>query len=82
MKEVKIRLDEKTIEILSKIESFQRETFINYCIRLGENSDLYKVLTNEKAPEVSESLEEIKEDNPTKTKKEEKQEFDDFVITF
>ena len=47
MKEVKIKLDDKVVEILSKIEPFQRETFINYCVRLGVKSHLYKILVGE-----------------------------------
>ena len=44
MKEVKIKLDEKSIEILSEIDSIHRESLINFGIRLAKNTEYFKIL--------------------------------------
>jgi len=47
MKEVTLKLDETSIEILSHLDAIHRETFINYCIRIGKQAELYGVMTGE-----------------------------------
>ena len=47
MKDVQIKLDDESIEILSKVESLHRESLINYGIRLVQNTEVFKVITGE-----------------------------------
>jgi len=63
-REVQIILDEKSIKILKELSKIHINSFINYCIRLGEKSELYEILTGK--------AEEIKV--PKLTEKEEKSE--------
>lgn len=50
-REVQIVLDEKSIKVLKELSKIHINSFINYCIRLGEKSDLYEILTG-KAEEI------------------------------
>jgi len=47
MKEVNIKLDDKSVEILNKVDALHRESLINYGIRLLAESQNFKVLTGE-----------------------------------
>jgi len=69
--EIKVTLDNKSIEILKKVDMIHRDTILNLGIALIEKTGLYKTLTNEKT---SDKLDEIISlDNlPTITKNEEK----------
>jgi len=60
MKEVKIKLDDKSLEILKEIDTIHRESIINFGIRLAENTEYFKILKGEEAK--IETIEEIKED--------------------
>ena len=45
--DIQIRLDEKSKEILSKVDALHRESLINYGIRLLQDSANFKILTGE-----------------------------------
>jgi len=47
MKEVKIRLDEKSLEILKDINAIHRESIINFGIRLASKTEYFKILKGE-----------------------------------
>jgi len=47
MKEVKIRLDNKSLEILKDIDSIHRESIINFGIRLASQTEYFKILKGE-----------------------------------
>jgi len=47
MKEVKIRLDDKSLEILKDIDSIHRESIINFGIRLASQTEYFKILKGE-----------------------------------
>jgi len=71
MKEVTLKLDETSIEILSHLDAIHRETFINYCIRIGKQAELYGVMTGsmDVEPQISGSIKEetveVPEPEPT-----------------
>ena len=69
MKEVKIRLDEKSIEILNEIDPIHRESIVNFGIRLASETDYFKILKGE-----VESTENLVSINEEKTKQESKKE--------
>jgi len=54
-KEIKLSLDDKSVEILEQMDALHRQTFINYCIRIGKMSELYGVILGDDA--VIETLE-------------------------
>jgi len=64
MKEVKIRLDEKSIEILNEIDSIHRESIVNFGIRLASETDYFKILKGE--TESAENLVQINEETHKK----------------
>lgn len=69
MKEVKIRLDDKSVDILKEVEAIHRDSLINFAIRLLENHPHYKIIKGE-----IESIEEVSNlDVINETKVEEKQ---------
>jgi len=43
-REVQIVLDEKSIKVLKELSKIHINSFINYCLRLGEQSELYEIL--------------------------------------
>jgi hypothetical protein len=45
--EITLKLDEKSKNILEKVEGFHRTSLINYAIRLLEKSEVYKVISGE-----------------------------------
>jgi len=47
MKEVKIKLDDKSIEILKEVEAIHRDSLINFSIRLLEQHPHYKIIKGE-----------------------------------
>jgi len=68
MKEVKIRLDDKSIEILNEINPIHRESIVNFGIRLASETDYFKIL---KGVENAENLVSINEEKPKKEFKKE-----------
>ena len=69
MKEVTIKLDEKSIEILKEIEKIHVNTIINYSIRKLKNDKFYKMLVgDEDANECEIEDEEVEESIQTQTK--------------
>jgi len=77
-REVQIVLDEKSIKVLKELSKIHINSFINYCIRLGEKSDLYEILTGKaeeiKVPKIVEKeepkeVEKPKEETATQTQK-------------
>ena len=64
MKEVKIRLDEKSIEILNETDSIHRESIVNFGIRLASETDYFKILKGE--IESAENLVQINEEKQSK----------------
>ena len=64
MKEVKIRLDEKSIEILNEIDSIHRESIVNFGIRLASETDYFKIIKGE--IESAENLVQINEEKQSK----------------
>jgi hypothetical protein len=68
MKEVKIRLDDKSIEILNEINPIHRESIVNFGIRLASETDYFKIL---KGVENAENLVSINEEKPKKESKKE-----------
>jgi len=77
MKEVKIRLDDKSVEILKEVEAIHRDSLINFAIRLLEEHPHYKIIKGEKVENITElnksedvsKLNNLEEE--TETKKEE-----------
>jgi hypothetical protein len=73
-KEITLTLDDKSVEILDKLDALHRATFINYCIRVGTKTDLFGVLLGEKEIEnilpeicnINTTKEEVKAEEPTK----------------
>ena len=53
MKEVKIKLDEKSLEILKEVDPIHRESIINFGIRLAANTEYFKILKGEIDSQVS-----------------------------
>jgi len=47
MKEVKIKLDDKSLEILKEIDTIHRESIINFGIRLASQTEYFKILKGE-----------------------------------
>ena len=47
MKEVKIKLDDTSLEILKEVDSIHRESVINFGIRLASQTDYFKILKGE-----------------------------------
>jgi len=69
MKEVKIRLDDKSLEILKDIDSIHRESIINFGVRLAAQTEYFKILKGE--IEDAENLVSINEEKTKETKVEE-----------
>ena len=73
MKEVKLKLDDKSIEILSEIDNIHRESIINFGIRLASQTEYFKVLKgdddvevlNEISSETKEEVKQVEETAPT-----------------
>ena len=65
MKEVKIKLDDKTIEILSDIDPIHRESIINFGVRLASQTEYFRILKGEENVEV---LNEISTETKSDTK--------------
>ena len=47
MKEVKIKLDDKSLEILKEIDTIHRESIINFGLRLASQTEYFKILKGE-----------------------------------
>ena len=47
MKEVKIKLDDVSLEILKDVDPIHRESVINFGIRLASQTDYFKILKGE-----------------------------------
>jgi len=47
MKEIKLQLDDKSVEILEGVESLHRTSLINYGIRLLKGTDVFKTISGE-----------------------------------
>ena len=72
MKEVKVRLDDKSVEILKEVEAIHRDSLINFAIRLLEAHPHYKIIKGEvEAIEEVSNLEAINE-SKTEAKQPEK----------
>jgi len=73
MKEVKIKLDDKSLEILKEIDTIHRESIINFGIRLASQTEYFKILKGEieKVEDIvsinEEKKEEIKEEKVENT---------------
>jgi len=62
MKEVKIKLDEISLEILKDIDPIHRESIINFGIRLSSQTEYFKILKGE----VEENLISLNEEEEVK----------------
>ena len=54
MKEVKIKLDDKSLEILKEIDTIHRESIINFGLRLASQTEYFKILKGEINIEIEE----------------------------
>jgi len=68
MKEVKIKLDDKSLEILKEIDTIHRESIINFGIRLASQTEYFKILKGE--IEKVEDIVSINEEKKEETKEE------------
>ena len=80
MKEVKIRLDDKSVEILKEVEAIHRDSLINFAIRLLEGHPHYKIIKGEVIEDIKEVLE--IDTKPEKEIKQVKEEKEDVDVTF
>jgi len=69
MKEVKLKLDDKSVEILGEIDPIHITSVINFGIRLAKDTSYFKILKGEENVEVEELIAE--KDTPKKSKNEE-----------
>jgi hypothetical protein len=74
MKEVKIKLDDKSLEILKEIDPIHRESVINFGIRLASQTEYFKILKGE--VEEAENIVAINEERKTNSKEKEVKEED------
>jgi len=75
MVEVKVGLDDKSIEILDKLDKVHKQSIINFGIRLAKDTDFYKILVGEEDIVIKNNEDEdLIEDETKPTKKPKKQE--------
>jgi hypothetical protein len=68
LKEVKIKLDDKSLEILKDVDPIHRESIINFGVRLASQTEYFKILKGEL--EEAEDLVSINEETKTSKKEE------------
>jgi len=69
MKEVKLKLDDKSVEILGEIDPIHITSIINFGIRLAKDTSYFKILKGEEDIKVEELI--VEKDTPKKSKNEE-----------
>jgi len=57
MKEVKLKLDDRSVEILGEIDPIHITSIINFGIRLAKDTSYFKILKGEEEIEVEELVE-------------------------
>jgi len=80
MTEVKIGLDDKSIEILDKLDKIHKQSIINFGIRLAKDTEYYKILVGEEDISIENlNVESPKKENSKQSKQKEEKKEDDIL---